>query len=454
MAERELTYLSPCGLLGYGYPAESLERGLAAGPAFIGVDAGSTDPGPYYLGSGQSFVKPMQARLDLEPLLAAARGAKVPLIVGTAGGSGARPHLDQFLQTLRDIAARLDLHFRLAAIPADVEPKVVLAAIEDGRVRPLGHERELTADAVGRCTHLVGQMGTGPIIQALEGGADVVVAGRCCDTAVFAALPIHRGFDPALALHAGKIAECGTLCATPGGANDCLLVTLGEDHFDVWPASPAKRCTPRTVAAHSLYEQPDPYAFWEPEGQVDLSQCTFHQQTERSVRVAGTRLLPTDGETVKLEGAAPVGYRSVTFAGIRDPAAIRSLDAIEEHVRQSVARQVQGTVGSDAFELRFRRYGWDAVLGDLEPQGARPAEVGLLIEAVAATQDVADTVLSLARSTALHCPFPGRKTTAGNLAFPFSPSDLSAGPVYEFAAYHLMEPTGEEGLFPVQLEEV
>ena len=41
---------------------------------------------------------------------------------------------------------------------------------------------------------------------------DVVIAGRAYDPAVFAALPILRGFDPALALHLGKVLECSYHC--------------------------------------------------------------------------------------------------------------------------------------------------------------------------------------------------------------------------------------------------
>ena len=46
----------------------------------------------------------------------------------------------------------------------------------------------------------------------------------------------------------------------------------------------------------------------------------------------------------------------------------------------------------------------------------------------------------------------GRKSTAGNLAFPFAPNDVSFWPVYEFSVYHLMDLDPEEicGLFPVE----
>jgi len=302
---------------------------------------------------------------------------------------------------------------------------------------------------------LVAQMGTGPIIAALRGGADVIIAGRCCDTALFAALPIMQGFDAGLALHCAKIAECGTLCARPASAADCLIGTISAQHFLVEPANPTRRCTPASVMAHSLYEQPNPDCFFEPEGKVDLTGSVFEQASEYAVRVSKTRLIQADKQTVKLEGARCVGCRAITIAGIRDPLIIENLDTIEAQVRETVTASLAGRVAEGCFSLRFIRYGVDAVpLGPLPPDPVRPREAGIVIEAIGPDQETADAVLSLARSTALHQSFPGRKTTAGNLAFPFSPSDFQGGPVYEFAVYHLMEVEDECELFPLTFTDV
>lgn len=454
MAKEELRYLSLCGMLGYGYPEQSLEAGLAAEPAFIGVDAGSTDPGPYYLGSGRGFVHAAQVRRDLELALVAARRCGIPLIIGSAGGSGAAPHVAAFLEILHEIARRRDLHFRLAAISADVSQETVLTAWQGGRMCACGGAPGLTESSIRACTNLVAQMGTDPLIQALRAGADVVVAGRSCDTAVFAALPIMRGCDPALALHSAKIAECGTLCAVPGGADDSLLVTLRPDSFTVRPTNPDKRCLPETVAAHSLYEQPSPHEFVEPEGTVLLQEAVFEAADDRTVRSSGARLVPSSRPTVKIEGARRVGCRSLTLAGTCDPNVIASLDLVEEAVRTKVREMTAGHPQAGELVLLFRRYGLDAVGLARQASEARPAEVGLVIEAVAPTRELADTAVSLARSTALHQGFPGRKTTAGNLAFPFSPSDLNGGDVYEFAVYHLLDTGGLPELFPVSLSEL
>ena len=450
-----IKFISLCGMLGYGYPRESLEAGLAMNPDFIGADNGSTDPGPYYLGSGKGFVKRAQIKRDLEPALTAAVRRKIPLIIGSAGGSGAKPHVEAFLDIVREISKANHLRFRMAIIYADVDKRLVMKALESGKITPCGPVPAVTPDKINKCTHLVGQMGTGPLIEALAGGADVIIVGRCCNTAIFAAPAIMRGFDPGLALHCAKIAECGALCARPVGANDSLFGIISRDNFIVEPLNPIRCCTPDSVAAHSLYEQPNPDCFFEPEGKIDMTGSNFIQISGSAIKVSGTKLIPAPKNTLKLEGAELKGYRAVTIAGIRDPVAIQNLDVIEKGVRDAVSGNLEGVIASDTYTLRFIRYGVDGVTGAFElPATPLPREVGLLIEAIASTQEHADTVISLARSTALHQPFPNRKATAGNLAFPFSPSDLQGGAVYEFSVYHLMDIEDEKKLFPVIYEEI
>ena len=149
--------------------------------------------------------------------------------------------------------------------------------------------------------------------------------------------------------------------------------------------------------------------------------------------------MPASVKTTKLEGAIRLGYRSITIAGLRDPSAIRHLDELEKGVRAAVA-EAANFVKENEYSLRFLRYGLDAVTGGNEAlPDAMPREVGLVIEAIAPSQEQADALLGLARSKALHQGFPERKATAGNLAFPLSPSDFQGGAVYEFALYHLTD---------------
>ena len=92
-------------------------------------------------------------------------------------------------------------------------------------------------------------------------------------------------------------------------------------------------------------------------------------------------------------------------------------------------------------------------MGMQEPHPRPSHEAGIVIEAVAETPELAEAVLGFARSTMLHYGFPGRLSTAGNLAFPYSPSDFKVGGAYVFSVYHLLTVERPEELFPITFEE-
>ena len=62
---REFKILSATAILGYGFPEKSFIEGMKRKPDVIAVDAGSTDPGPYYLGAGKSFTNRGAVKRDL-----------------------------------------------------------------------------------------------------------------------------------------------------------------------------------------------------------------------------------------------------------------------------------------------------------------------------------------------------------------------------------------------------
>ena len=152
----------------------------------------------------------------------------------------------------------------------------VLEKMEQGQVRPLHPAPELTKGELENTVRIVGQMGVEPIIKAIRGGAEIIVAGRCYDPAVFAALPIERGYDRALAVHLGKILECASIAATPGSGSDCLIGYLDSDCFRVEPLNPLRKCTTLSVAAHTLYEKTDPYILPGPGGILDLTESPLY----------------------------------------------------------------------------------------------------------------------------------------------------------------------------------
>jgi len=198
-------------------------------------------------------------------------------------------------------------------------------------------------------------MGIEPIQHALQSGAQVVIAGRCSDVAIYAALPVLEGIPKAVAFHAGKILECGAASAAQRLYPDCMSAELDQNGFTVEPPNPALRCTPQSVAAHTLYETGDPYLLVESGGTLNTAEAKFEAASDRAVRVTGSRFLPSAEYTVRIEGAALVGYRSIVVAGIRDPLVLRQLDSFLSNVRTVVERKVEDSLktGSQSIHSDF-----------------------------------------------------------------------------------------------------
>lgn len=451
---REIRLLSTSGILGYGFPEESLRAGLDRAPHVIGADGGSVDPGPHYLGSGKPFCSPIAIRRDLRLMLNAAVRAGVPLMIGTCGGAGGAPHLDLVAGMAREIARQDGLHFKLALIRAEQDKASVKRRVAAGQVRPLAHLPDLTDATIDRSARIVAMMGPEPFTRALDAGAQVVLAGRASDPAPWAAAAIRAGLPPAPAWYAGKMLECGATPSIPKG-HDCLFVTVREDHVECEPTNPARRCTPLSIANHSLHENSSPIHHIEPGGMLDTLDCRFEAVSDRAVRISGMRWLPAERYTVKLEGVELGGHRSICVCGTRDPLLIGRVDDFIASVRHEVAAKAAAFgADPDSYRLGIRIYGRDGVMGAREPvRDATPHELGFVLEVISRdSQEMASAVLGMARTNMLHTDFPGRLCREGNMAFPFSPSDVEAGPVYRFSIYHVTELDDPGEPFPIYYE--
>ncbi len=445
-----ITVLTPTGTLGYGFGAEALEGGMRLKPDVIAVDAGSTDPGTHYLGSGEPLVSRFSMKRELSDLLRVSRNAGIPLVVGSAGGSGCRRHVDWTVEIVREIAREQGLSFKLAWIYADVPTERVKAALSRGEIKDFEAGFALTEEMLDETIALVAQMGHEPIAEALDGGADVVIGGRSCDDSAIAAFPIARGADPGLAMHMGKILECGAFSAEPFGM-DVMVGIVRDDHFLLEPGSAGRRASVTSVAAHTLYEREDPFLQPGPGHSMDLTQCRFEQVSDRRVKVSGSRFIKSDEYWVKLEGVRRAGFRSISIAGIRCPTMIARIDEILGDVQNEALRYF----ASNEFEIGFRVYGRDGVMGKLEPQRTITShELGLVIDVVAPDQEFAHAVAHHVSGNLLHYHFPGQFNTSGNVAFPYSPSEIDAGPNYRFSAYHLMRLSSPLELFPIHFETI
>ena len=451
---QEYRQLSTSGLLGYGFPEASLEAGMARRPHMIGVDGGSTDPGPYYLGSGKCVNSRIAMKRDLRLMLLAARSERIPLIIGSCGGAGGEPHLQVVAELVREIAREDAQHFRLALVHSEQDKNWVKRELAAGRVKALRNVKPLDDATIDRATRIVGMMGPEPFQRALDEGADVVLAGRSSDPAPWAGCATRAGLPPAPAWYAGKMLECGATAALPKG-HDCLLTSVSDAGVVLEAMNPIRFCTPFSVANHSLHENATPCHHIEPGGLLDTSDCVFEAVNDRAVRVSGMTW-KKQPYTVKLEGAELAGYRAITICGTRDPMLVGIIDEFLVSVRENVAVKAQAFgVMPDQYQLVIRTYGVNGVMAGWEPvKHTQSHELGFVAEVVAGTQEIANAVLAIARVQMLHVDFPGRLCKEGNMAFPYSPSDIETAPAYRFSVFHTVAIDDPCAPFPIEYETI
>lgn len=452
--KNQIKILSPCGILGYGFPIKSFMTGMGQEPDAIVVDAGSTDAGPHKLGAGVAIVSRLACKKDLSILIKGSRKQKIPLIIGSAGGSGAKVHTEWTVDIINEILREENIKCKLAIIWADIPDDRVKEAIGENKIEGLSQTVPiLTEELVDITNGIVAQMGVEPILEALENNSDIIVCGRAYDPSPFAAVGIYHGFDEALCYHLGKILECGALCADPGSAKDCIMGVVKEGSFEVYPTNSNRRCTPISVAAHTFYEKDHPYILKGPGVVINLENCEFEATSERVVSVKGSEITKTPIYKIKLEGARQKLFRTFVIAGVRDPILIEKLEEVEALVVDSV-REYFSEIPKENYNVNFYNYGKNGVMGELEPCTQIPHEVGVMFEVLAKTQNEASAICSSVRSTFMHYGYEGRKSTSGNLAFPFAPSDVEFGAVYEFSVYHLMDVKDGKEMFPIEYRDI
>ena len=172
---------------------------------------------------------------------------------------------------------------------------------------------------------------------------------------------------------------------------------------------------------------------------------------DRRTRVSGATWRDTDAPTIKLEGARLIGERAVLLAGAADPRFI----AQSRDILPKLADLVRDLVCEDReqdYTLRFRVYGLDGVRMAVPPGEAPPGEVFLMGECIAPTRERASEVVRTCKQYLLHFGYPGRLSTAGNLAFPFTPPEVSLGSAYRFNVYHLLRLDDPDAPFPMEIE--
>lgn len=445
--------LIPSGVLGLGFDSDALARGVAAAPDAICIDGGSTDSGPFYLGTGTSKYSELATKAEWRELMLARAEAGVPLILGSCGTCGTAQTVDWMFEMTLELARELGQDLKIARLYSDQSVIDLIAANEDQRIRPLLPETPLDAGVLNRCSHIVALAGVEQITAALDAGADIVLAGRTTDTAVIAALPLARGAAPGAAWHGAKIGECGALCSTHP-VSGVIQIDFDEEGFTVQPLAEGAKCTPHSVIAHMLYENANPLELVEPGGTLDVKTASVEAIDAKTVRVTGSNWIPAAHYTVKLEGAAISGYQTSSLVLIRQKEYVEKAqqwcDLLEAYLRKSIETKME--LKASDYDIDFRLIGINATLGALETRDSQPAEVGVLMLVTSHTQSQATDIARLCNPFLLH--FPLTKTEPlPTFAFPYSPAESERGAVYEFVLNHVLALADPMQAFELRIEE-
>ena len=435
MANAVTTILVPAGALGIPYDREALKRGLEHKPDLIAIDGGSTDSGPFYLGTGNSKYSRAATKADWADLMAARNIAGVPLLIGTAGTSGADSAVDWMLDITLEIAKERGETLKIATLKSGQEKQATIKAYTEGAITPLEGAPDLDIQILEQTTNIVALAGTEQIEAALASGADIIIAGRATDTAIIAALPIARGCHKGAAWHGAKIAECGAL-ATTNPNSGVILMRFDESGFTITPLAEDTTATPYTVSAHMLYENADPYILHEPGGWLDVREARYTALDEVSVRVEGSIWHNTKPYTVKLEAARRAGFQTVSFVLVRDAHYREHIDDWVTALSASFQKKAVRSELSDT-KLELRVIGRNATLGALEKLDISAGEVGVMAIFTSPTQQQANEAAKLLNPDLLHLPLTPHEPMP-TFAFPFSPPEMDRGASYEFCLHHIM----------------
>jgi hypothetical protein len=446
--------LVPSGVLGLGFDIEALKHGIKNKPDIISIDGGSTDSGPASLGSGTSKYSRAAIKSEWKTLMQARKEANVPLIIGTCGTCGTNSMVDWMEEITIELAKELGQSLKITKLYCEQNIEFLKSKFKVNKIFPLEPAPNLNVHILDNLSHVVALAGAEQVIEAINTGADIILAGRTTDTAIISALPLMNGVDPGSAWHGAKIAECGALCSS-NPTSGVVIVEFDKTSFNVEAMSDSAICSPESVSAHMLYENADPYILYEPGGYMDVTNARYHPINPRKVRVEGGLWVSSKKYTVKLEGARVVGYQTSLLVLLRDNNYVKNAIKWTEKLSIFLSKEIKQRMNLDSHEysLDFRHIGLNAVLGELEKNIGHPSEVGALCIITSKVPDICTEIAKLINPFLLHFPLTVDEELP-TFAFPYSPVHSDRGCVYEFALHHVLELDDPMDVFQIKTLEV
>ncbi len=215
----------------------------------------------------------------------------------------------------------------------------ILPRVEEFRAAGI-REMDTDAELPTKIVSMNAYLGGFPIARALAEGADVVITGRCVDSAVTLGALIHAfSWTPedldrlAAGTLCGHIIECGAQC-NGGNFTDWRLVpdydNMGFPVAEVSsdgafvlskPENTGGLISTATVAEQMLYEIGDPRAYIVPDVVCDFTEARYEQVGKDRVRVSGARGRPPT-DSYKVSTTFPDGFKfsSIFMLGGREAA--------------------------------------------------------------------------------------------------------------------------------------
>lgn len=315
-------------------------------------------------------------------------------VVANAGGVNPLACRD----ALQALAAQLGVTLRIGVVLGD---DLLPRAAE---FRAVGVAEMFSAEPFPqRVASINAYLGALPIARALDAGCDVVITGRCVDSAVTLGVLMHEfGWGPdaydqlAQGTLAGHLIECGAQC-TGGLFTDWAEVPDWENiGFPVVeadadgsfvitkPPGTGGLVTPATVAEQLLYEIDDPRAYLVPDVSCDFTQVQMLQEGPQRVRVRGaTGRAPT--ADYKVSATFADGYRNTGFLTIAGDQAVQKAQRTGAALLTRMQRMLVARRLPPFTETRVEVLGGEEMFGASGRSDAR--EVVLKIGAKAATKD-------------------------------------------------------------------
>lgn len=261
-------------------------------------------------------------------------------------------------QALQALCREMDLDLRIAVVEGDDLMPMADSLRADG-VREWVSGEPLPAKLLTANAYL----GATPIAKAFAEGADIVITGRCADSALALGILMHEfgwqdsHYDQLSAGSlVGHLLECGPQVSggvftdwesVPGWHNIGYPVAecSADGSFVITkPEGTGGLVSTATVAEQVLYEIGDPAAYILPDVVADFSQLKLEQIDQDRVRVSGA-LGKAPTSQYKVSATWQDGFRAVAMVAIIGADAVRKAE-----------RTAQGLL--DRARMRFATRGW------------------------------------------------------------------------------------------------